>query len=75
MAKLLNGRGKVVMIAPPVVTSVQDRTKDFMEAISKYPGIQVVDRPPGDGAAQDDGGHRDHAPKTSRPCGHLRHQR
>lgn len=49
MAKLLNGKGKVVIIDHPVVTSVQDRTKGFMEAISKYPGIQVVDRPPGDG--------------------------
>lgn len=49
LAKLLNGKGKVVIIDHPVVTSVQDRTKGFMEAISKYPGIQVVDRPPGDG--------------------------
>lgn len=49
LAKLLNGRGKVVIIDHPVVTSVQDRTKGFMEAISKYPDIQVVDRPPGDG--------------------------
>lgn len=49
MAKLLNGKGKIVIIDHPVVTSVQDRTRGFMEAISKYPGIQVVDRPPGDG--------------------------
>lgn len=49
LAKLLRGKGKVVIIDHPVVTSVQDRTKGFMEAISKYPGIQVVDRPPGDG--------------------------
>ncbi|MGQ9486155.1 MAG: substrate-binding domain-containing protein [Armatimonadota bacterium] len=49
LAKLLDGKGKVVIIDHPVVTSVQDRTKGFMEAISKYPGIQVVDRPPGDG--------------------------
>ncbi|MEJ5251988.1 MAG: substrate-binding domain-containing protein [Chthonomonadetes bacterium] len=49
LAKLLGGKGKVVIIDHPVVTSVQDRTKGFMEAISKYPGIQVVDRPPGDG--------------------------
>ncbi len=49
LAKLLNGKGKVVIIDHPVVTSVQDRTKGFMEAISKYPDIQVVDRPPGDG--------------------------
>ncbi len=49
LAKLLNGKGKVVIIDHPVVTSVQDRTKGFMEAIAKYPGIHVVDRPPGDG--------------------------
>lgn len=49
MAKLLNGKGKIVIVDHPVVTSVQDRTRGFMEAISKYPGIQVVDRPPGDG--------------------------
>jgi ribose transport system substrate-binding protein len=49
LAKLLGGKGKVVIIDHPVVTSVQDRTRGFMEAISKYPDIQVVDRPPGDG--------------------------
>ncbi len=49
MAKLLGGKGKIVIVDHPVVTSVQDRTRGFMEAISKYPGIQVVDRPPGDG--------------------------
>lgn len=49
MAKLLNGKGKIVIVDHPVVTSVQDRTRGFMEAISKYPGIHVVDRPPGDG--------------------------
>lgn len=49
MAKLLNGKGKVIIIDHPKVMSVVDRTKGFEEAVSKFPGIEVVARPPGDG--------------------------
>ena len=49
MAKLLNGKGKVIIIDHPKVMSVVDRTKGFVEAVSKFPGIKIVARPPGDG--------------------------
>jgi len=49
MAKLLKGKGKIIIIDHPKVMSVRDRTKGFVEAISKYPGIKIVDRPPGEG--------------------------
>ncbi len=43
MAKLLKGKGNVVIINHPVVQSVQDRVKGFRQAIAKYPGIKIVD--------------------------------
>ena len=49
MAKLLNGKGTIIIIDHPKVMSVRDRTKGFVEAISGYPGIKIVARPPGDG--------------------------
>jgi ribose transport system substrate-binding protein len=49
MAKLLNGRGRVLILDHPTVASVQDRTKGFQEALAKYPGIQIVGRPSADG--------------------------
>ncbi|HET6456472.1 MAG TPA: substrate-binding domain-containing protein [Armatimonadota bacterium] len=49
MAKLLNGKGKIIIIDHPKVMSVRDRTKGFVEAISRYPGIKIIARPPGDG--------------------------
>jgi ribose transport system substrate-binding protein len=49
MAKLLNGKGKVIIIDHPKVMSVVDRTKGFEQAVSKFPGIKIVARPPGDG--------------------------
>jgi len=49
MAKLLKGKGKIIIIDHPKVMSVVDRTKGFVEAISKYPGIKIVAKPPGDG--------------------------
>ena len=49
MAKLLNGKGKIIIIDHPKVMSVRDRTKGFVEAVSKYPGIKIIARPAGDG--------------------------
>ena len=49
MAKLLKGKGNIIIIDHPKVMSVRDRTKGFVEAISKYPGIKIIARPPGDG--------------------------
>ncbi|MDO8585696.1 MAG: substrate-binding domain-containing protein [Armatimonadota bacterium] len=47
MVKLLKGKGEIVVIDYPTVTSVQDRTKGFMEAVGKSQ-IKVVGRPNGD---------------------------
>lgn len=49
MAKSLKGKGNVIILDFPKVTSVRSRTKGFMDAISKYPGIKVVARPSADG--------------------------
>jgi ribose transport system substrate-binding protein len=49
MAKLLNGKGKVLVIDHPTVSSVQDRTRGFEEALKKHPGITIVDKPSADG--------------------------
>jgi ribose transport system substrate-binding protein len=45
MAKLLGGRGKIVVIDHPEVTSVQDRVRGFVEEIARHAGIELVDRP------------------------------
>ncbi len=42
LAKFLNGKGDVAIINQPAITSVLDRVKGFMQAISKYPGIKIV---------------------------------
>ena len=49
MAKLLNGRGSVLILDHPTVASVQDRTKGFQEALAKYPDMRIVGRPSADG--------------------------
>ena len=49
MARLLNGKGKIIIIDHPKVMSVRDRTEGFVEEIEKYPGIEIIARPPGDG--------------------------
>jgi ribose transport system substrate-binding protein len=49
LAKLLDGKGDVIIIDHPTVTSVQDRTRGFAETIAKYPEMHVVDRPAAEG--------------------------
>jgi ribose transport system substrate-binding protein len=49
LAKYLNGKGNVAIINQPIVTSVLDRVKGFMEAIANYPDIKVVADVNGDG--------------------------
>lgn len=49
LAKLLNGKGKVAIIDDPIHASVQERTKGFVDAIAKFPDIQIVQRPDGQG--------------------------
>ena len=48
MVKLLGGKGKIVIIDFPLVTSVRDRTKGFVEAVGKS-DIEIVDRPSAEG--------------------------
>ena len=49
LAKLLKGKGKVLVIDHPSVESVQLRTKGFDEVMAKYPGIKVVAKQPAEG--------------------------
>lgn len=49
LAKQLNGQGKVAIIDHPIVASVQERTKGFVDALEQYPGMQIVQRVPGEG--------------------------
>jgi len=49
LAKLLKGKGKVVVIDHPIVTSVQERVRGFLQAMANYPGIKVVARPSAEG--------------------------
>lgn len=49
LAKLMNGAGKVAIIDDPIHASVQERTKGFVDALAKFPGIEIVQRPDGQG--------------------------
>jgi ribose transport system substrate-binding protein len=49
MAKALNGKGKIAIIDQPIVESTIERVRGFEEVIRKYPGIQIVAKPNGDG--------------------------
>jgi ribose transport system substrate-binding protein len=49
LAKLLGGKGKILIIDHPMVASVQDRIKGFEEELKKTPGISIVARPSSDG--------------------------
>jgi ribose transport system substrate-binding protein len=42
MAQALDGKGKVIIINHPSVTSVMDRVRGFRDALEEYPGIQIV---------------------------------
>jgi len=49
MARLLGGKGKVLIIDHPTVSSVQDRTRGFEDALKAHPDIRIVDKPSADG--------------------------
>lgn len=49
MAKLLGGKGKVIVIDHPSVSSVQDRVRGFEDALKAHPGISIVAKPSSDG--------------------------
>lgn len=42
MAEALKGKGRVVIINHPRVTSVMDRVAGFREYLRKYPGIEII---------------------------------
>ncbi|MDO8682736.1 MAG: substrate-binding domain-containing protein [Armatimonadota bacterium] len=48
MVKLLKSQGKIAIVDFPLVTSVQDRTKGFVDAVGKSK-IQIVARPSAEG--------------------------
>jgi ribose transport system substrate-binding protein len=49
LAKLLDGKGKVVIIDQPETASVQERVAGFEQALSGYPDMAIVQRVPGGG--------------------------
>ena len=49
MAKLLAGKGKVLIIDHPTVSSVQDRMRGFEEAMKAFRDIVIVAKPSGEG--------------------------
>lgn len=49
LGELLEGQGKIAIIDHPIVSSVQDRTRGFEEALKAYPGMEIVQRVPGEG--------------------------
>lgn len=49
LARLLDGRGEVLIIDHPTVASVQDRVKGFQEELAQHPGMKIVGRPSADG--------------------------
>jgi ribose transport system substrate-binding protein len=49
MAKLLGGKGKVLVIDHPSVSSVQDRVRGFEDALKESPGISIAGKPSSEG--------------------------
>ena len=49
LAQKLGGKGNVAIVDHPIVTSVQERTKGFVDALAKFPEIRIVQRVPGEG--------------------------
>ncbi|MBI1317681.1 MAG: substrate-binding domain-containing protein [Candidatus Hydrogenedens sp.] len=49
LAKELGGKGKIAIVDHPIVASVQDRTRGFVEVIDQYPDLTIVQRVPSEG--------------------------
>jgi len=45
LAQAIGGKGKVIILDRPDVTSVQDRVKGFLDVMKDNPRIEVVDKP------------------------------
>jgi len=44
MVKLLNGKGNIVILDSPEVTSVQERVKGFEDEIAKHPDMKIISK-------------------------------
>jgi ribose transport system substrate-binding protein len=49
LAGLIGGKGDVIIIDHPEVSSVQDRVRGFEEELTKFPGVKIVQRPSASG--------------------------
>ncbi|MEO8483315.1 MAG: substrate-binding domain-containing protein [Acidobacteriota bacterium] len=49
LAALIGGKGDVIIIDHPEVSSVQDRVRGFEEELKKFPGVRIVQRPSASG--------------------------
>ncbi len=43
LGKLLNGQGEVFLLSVPGEPNLEDRIKGYQDALSKFPGIKIVD--------------------------------
>lgn len=49
LAGLIGGKGDIIIIDHPEVSSVQDRVKGFEEELARFPGVRIVQRPSASG--------------------------
>ncbi len=49
LAGLIGGKGDVIIIDHPEVSSVQDRVRGFEEELKQFPGVTIVQRPSASG--------------------------
>ena len=55
LADRLKGKGNVVIVNGPPVSSIQDRVAGFLEVVKKYPGIKILSQDQNAGASRDGG--------------------
>src|SRR5246127_1339466 len=55
LADRLKGKGQVVIVNGPPVSSIQDRVAGFLEVMKKYPGIKIVSQDQNAGGSRDGG--------------------
>jgi len=55
VADRLKGKGQVVIVNGPPVSSIQDRVSGFLEVMKKYPGIKILSQDQNAGGSRDGG--------------------
>jgi ribose transport system substrate-binding protein len=55
LADRLKGKGQVVIVNGPPVSSIQDRVAGFLEVMKKYPGIKILSQDQNAGGSRDGG--------------------